>query len=426
MAKINDLLKESTITSSSSIGRPNLVALTRATTKLVYTDLVAQQRTNQPLAALYGIKYLTEKDELSFQTGATYSGAVSAKDRASIPVFTAGAVYAKDDLFQFENVVYKALVASPFAGATGDEYEQLQEAIVKLTIRIMSEAALTERFEGPQDVDISEAKFVVNKWNAPVKSRKLKSTVTVELAQDLEANGFDAPNFLEDLLATEMADEINKDILQSLVTVSKRYKVEGLCDDGLIDLSYANSPEASRKLYELVCEMVSHIQRATSYTATYVVASTRVAAVLAGSGWLRHTPQNDKYLSASAYGFLENGLPLYCDTNTPIDYVTVGVKEEFGGKEAVGSLFYAPYTEGLDLADPEHVGAFKVVVDPESLQPSIALMVRYALAANPYTVTADDKQARIIDATNMDLMAGRSDMSVLLGVKLPKVLTELN
>lgn len=426
MAKINELLKESTTTTSSSIGRPNLVALTRATTKLIYTDLVAQQRTSQPLAALYGLKYLTQQDELSFQTGATYSGAVSAKDRATIPVFVAGAVYAKDDLFQFENVVYKALVATPFAGATGDEYDQLQEAMVKLTIRIMSEAAITERFEGPQEVEIAEAKFLVNKWNAPVKSRKLKSTVTVELAQDLEANGFDAPNFLEDLLATEMADEINKDILQSLVTVSKRYKVAGLCDDGLIDLSYTNSPEASRKLYEIMCEMVSHIQRATSYTATYVVASTRVAAVLAGSGWLKHRPQDEKYLSDNAYGFLDNGLPLYCDTNTPFDYVTVGVKEDFGGKEMVGSLFYAPYTEGLDLEDPEHVGSFKVVVDPESLQPSIALMVRYALAANPYTVTADDKQARIIDATNMDLMAGRSDMSVLLGVKLPKVLTEIN
>jgi len=69
-------------------------------------------------------------------------------------------------------------------------------------------------------------------------------------------------------------------------------------------------------------------------------------------------------------------------------------------------------------------GAFKVVVDPESLQPSIGLLVRYALSANPYTVAKDEKEARIIDGGDMDKMAGRSDLSVLLGVKLPKIIID--
>ncbi|MFP9072159.1 hypothetical protein ACLI1Z_16685, partial [Enterococcus faecalis] len=104
----------------------------------------------------------------------------------------------------------------------------------------------------------------------------------------------------------------------------------------------------------------------STYTATFCVASARAAAILAASGWLKHKPEDDKYLSQNAYGFLANGLPLYCDTNSPLDYVIVGVVENIGEKEIVGSIFYAPYTEGLDLDDPEHVGAFKVVVDPES------------------------------------------------------------
>lgn len=423
MSKIHKLLRESTTTQSSMVGRPNLVALTRATTKLIFGDIVAQQRTNQPIAALYGVKYLTPDNELSFNTGATYAGAVGVEARKNIPVFAVGGSFNKGDLFQFEHVVYKAMEDAPFTGATGTtEAEQLSEALILLKIRIVSDAANVEHFEKSED--IAEAKFQVNKWNAAVKSRKIKSSLTVELAQDIEAAGFDAPNFLEDILATEMADEINKDILQSLMTVSTRYKVKGVCDNGIIDLKYDNAPEAARKLYELVCEMVSHIQRSTSYTATYVVASTRVAALLAGSGWLKHKPEDDAFLSPNAYGFLANGLPVYCDTNTPADYVTVGVKEDFGGKEMVGSLFYAPYTEGLDLDDPEHVGVFKVITDPDSLQPSIALMVRYALCANPYTVAADDKDARNIDASDMDKMAGQSDMSVLLGVKLPKILAE--
>lgn len=426
MSKVHTLLRESTTTSSSMIGRPNLVALTRATTKLIYSDIVAEQRTKQPLAALYGVKYLTPDNELSFITGATYGGEIGSKEREGMLEFTAAgaAGITKGTLFKYNNVVYKAIEDTPFQGITGDESEMLMEAIITLTIRTVPDAASVTKYETTDGTDISEAKFEINKWNAAVKSRKLKSSLTIELAQDLEANGFDTPNFVEDLLATEMADEVNKDILQSLVTVSKRYKVAGVCDNGIIDLKYDNAPEASRKLYELVCEMVSHIQRTTSYTATYVVASTRVGALLAGSGWLKHKPEDDKYLSPNAYGFLVNGLPVYVDTNTPVDYVTVGVKEDFGGKEMVGSLFYAPYTEGLDMDDPEHVGTFKVVVDPESLQPSIALMMRYALCANPYTVAKDEKEARIIDASDMDKMAGQSDMSVLLGVKLPKLLNE--
>ncbi|BAQ22844.1 head vertex protein [Edwardsiella phage PEi20] len=426
MSKIHNMLRESTTTSSSMIGRPNLVALTRATTKLIYGDIVAQQRTTQPIAALYGIKYLTPDNELSFVTGATYGGAIGSKEREGMTEFTtAGAAgITKGTLFKYQNVVYKAMEDTPFDGITGDESEMLMEAIILLTIRTVPDAAPVTKYETGDGSNVSESKFLINKWNASVKSRKLKSSLTIELAQDMEANGLDTPNFIEDLLATEMADEVNKDILQSLVTVSKRYKVTGVCDKGIIDLTYDRAPEASRKLYELVCEMVSHIQRTTSYTATFVVASTRVGALLAGSGWLKHKPEDDKYLSPNAYGFLVNGLPVYVDTNTPADYVTVGVKEDFGEKEMVGSLFYAPYTEGLDLDDPEHVGTFKVIVDPDSLQPSVALMVRYALCANPYTVAKDDKEARIIDASDMDKMAGQSDMSVLLGVKLPKLIED--
>ena len=424
MAKINELLRESTTTSSNMVARPNLVALTRATTKLIYSDIIATQRTTQPVAAFYGIKYATPKDEFSWQTGATYAGAVSAKDRETIPVLEDSNKdsFVKDDLFQYQNVVYRVLKDDPFNGITEPLDEALQITVFNLSTRIFSDAAATEKFEG--DEDISEAKFDIRKWQTAVKSRKLKSSLTVELAQDLEANGFDAPNFVEDVLATEMADEINKDILQSLVTVSKRYKVTGVSDKGYIDLSYANAPEAGRSLYRMVCEMVSHIQRESTYTATFCVASTRVAAVLASSGWLKHKPEDDQYLSENAYGFLANGLPLYCDTNTPMDYVIVGVVEDLGGKEVVGSIFYAPYTEGLDLDDPEHVGAFKVIVDPASLQPSIALLVRYALSANPYTIAKDDQEARVINGGDMDKMAGRSDLSVFLGVKLPKILAD--
>ena len=215
MAKINELLRESTTTTSNSLGRPNLVALTRATTKLIYRDIIAEQRTNQPIAALYGVKYLTPDNEFSFQTGATYGGEVGSKDRETIPELTdKSQAIAKGGYFKYQNVVYKALVASPLASTSAiDLSDALQEGLVSLTCRLVPDAAHTEKFEAG-DVEISNAVFQVNKWNAPVKSRKLKTALTVELAQDMESNGFYAPAFLEDLLATVMADEINKDVLQ--------------------------------------------------------------------------------------------------------------------------------------------------------------------------------------------------------------------
>lgn len=421
--KINKLLRESTDTTSNSNSRPSLVALTRATTKLVYTDLVATQRTNQPVAALYGIKYLNPHGDLTFNAGATYAGAAGSLAREGIDELTDATAPAlkAGDFFQYQDIVYKVLVDAPFAGGTGDLIDLVQFGIVSLTIRLFSDAAATEHFEQDED-NISEASFKINKWQTTVKTRKLKTTLTVELAQDLEANGFDAPNFIEDLLATEMAEDINKDILQSLITVSKRYKIDGVTPNGILTISdYSNAPEAGRLLYQMMCEMNSHIQRTTSYSGTYVVASTRVAGILASSGFMKLSGDAD---NNNAYGFLKNGLPLFCDTNTPFDYMTVGVKADFGDAELVGSLFYAPYTEGLDLEEPEHVGAFKVINDPSSLQPKVALMVRYALSANPYTVAKDDKEARLIDGGDMDKMAGQSDMSVLVGVKLPKLLSE--
>lgn len=422
MKYIDKILNESVLTAANSSGRPTLIALTRATTNLIYNDLVAVQASKQNVAALYGVKYLNPNKELSFVTGSTYSGKYGVDDRKLMTVLEISNLneITKNELFLYKDVVFKSLVGSPFADTEEvDLYDVVNEAIASSTIRMAPEAAETEKFEATNP-DIAEAGFVVNKWQAEVKSRKFKTELTVELAQDMEKNGLDTPNMLEDLLATQMAEEINKDVMQSLITVSKRFKVAGV-NKGVLNISTITSAvEQSRELYRYICEMNAQIQRATAYSATYVVASSRCAAVLASSGWLNV----DSDQPASAYGVLNNGLIVYCDNTSPIDYVVVGVKADYGDAEMVGSLFYAPYSEGIETAisdDVDHVGAYKIINDPDSLQPKIALSMRYALCVNPYTMGIDDENARVIDATNMDNFAGRSEMSVLLGVKLPKL-----
>lgn len=400
-------LNESTGSGDNSIGRPDLLALTRATTDLIYTDLVAVQKTNQPEATLYGVKYVNPDKNMSFTTAATYGGAVGS--RTGIPEWT-NTAYDKGDTFQYRDVVYKVLVDDPFAGTTETvDWDIISEAIINGTIRFLSDAAVTSYFEG--DVEVSEAGLRLDRWSIPVRTRKLKTSLTVELAQDLESNGFDAPNTIDDLLATMMAEEVNKDIIQKLITVSSRFKVNGVTDKGVLDLTGVDtSPEQGRKLYRYICEMNANIQRTTTYTGSYVVASSRCSALLSASGWLKEDSTN-----MLTDGVLNNGLPLYTDSVSPVDYVIVGVKEDYGDLEHVGSLFFAPYVEEDDA------GSFKVVVDPNSLQPTLALMIRYGLSVNPYTINVGDDESRVINGDDFDGMAGKSLMSVLLGVKLPKL-----
>jgi hypothetical protein len=422
MQKINALIHESTLTAANSVARPTLLSYTKATNKRIFKALVAEQKTRQPVAALYGIRVLNPADKMTYLGGATFAGEIGMFERANIPEVVGPAeAYVVGDMFQFEDVVFKVLEASPFAGTTEtDMGEVISEAIAAGHIRMVSDAAQTSKFEQGHP-EIAEAGFRIDKWQTEVKSRKLKTSLTVELAQDLESNGFDAPGFIEDILGIQMAEEINKDVLQSLITVSSRFKVQGVSDKGVLNLTDAqfdNAQDRARTLYYYMCEMNSAVQRNTSFAGTYAVASSRCAAILAASGWVEKKDDQDEL----AYGVLKNGLPLYADVNSPCDYVIVGVNADIGEGQTVSSLYYAPYVEGLKNVDDEgdtSVGEFKVIVDPESLQPTVALLARYALTANPYTVAKDDQEARIIDGADMDKMANQSQLSSYLGVKLP-------
>lgn len=422
MKNINKLIAESNTSNVIATARPTLLSYTQATNKRIFKDLVAIQKTKQPIAALYGIRVLNPADKMTYFGGATYAGLIGLEDRKNIPDLTNVTTnYNIGDMFIFDSVVFKTLVANPFKDTKETELDDaVSEAIAAGNIRMVSDAAPTEKFETGYP-EISEAGFRIDKWQTHVKSRKLKTSVSVELAQDLEANGFDAPDFIENILAIQQAEEINKDVLQSLINVSSRFKVKGISDKAVLDLTTAeldNAQDRARTLYYYMCEMNSSVQRNTSFSGTYAVASSRCAAILAASGWVEKNDQTPE----TAYGTLKNGLPLYADVNSPCDYVIVGVNADLGEGQTVSSLYYAPYVEGLEDVDNEgdaSVGEFKVIVDPESLQPTISLLARYALSANPYTVAKDEEEARIIDGGDMDKMAGQSKLSSYLGVKLP-------
>lgn len=413
--KIDRLISESTGTGQNSNGRPDLLAFTRATTNLIYTDLVAIQHTTQPVAALFGVKYLNPYNEISAIVPSTFGGQYNTADRDGIAEFTGGP-YNKGDVFKFANVVYH-VVKDGYTFTGANNKEKLFNAVIASAIVFGSEAADTSKYED-FNTDMSEAKFEINKWQAPVKSRKIKTEMSIEVVQDLEASGFDAPEFIEDLLATQTAEEINKEIQQGLITVSTRYQDDsGITTGSILDLSNAQFP--GRVLYKYVCLMNAEIQKNTTYSATYVVASPSVAATLESSGWV--CEEDDTPIAA--LGTLKNGLHLYVDATTPYDYIIVGTKASYGEGETVGSLFFAPYVEGTDIEKGEDIGQFKVTNDPDALQPSVMIMARYALCVNPYTMGLDNKTAKVVDSTNLRDFAGQSKMSYIMGVKIPQTVT---
>lgn len=399
---INQLLQESS-TSDVAQARPQLLALTRAINALIYLDLVAIQKTKTPIATLFGMRYLNRDGDMTFRTPATYGGKYG--DRASVTseLTDSNKTFAQDEVFKYQKVIYQAISAVDFANLGGGEDidVQLSLALMLNKVRIVSDAGEVAEMEY---VEPSESKLSIDRWKLEVKTRKLKSEVTHEFLQDITASGLDGEEIIRTMLATEVADEINRDIMHKLQTVSVRHQTSGV-DSGIFYAgSAADDPTKGRTLYRIVCEMARAIHAETAFEATYVLCSPKVAALLSSSGWLKGDPNMRKLYT----GTLTDGLRVYVDAVSRFDYVIVGTKQTSGDLDNVGSLFYAPYVE------PDDVGSLVSVTTGADMQLRYMNMSRYALSVNPYTTS--DPSGQIHEGDDWNKLAGLSKYSRFVGV----------
>ena len=409
------VIDEATGTTSINIDntRPELVSLTRAVNNLIYHELVAIQETSLPTATLFGVRYRNPNGDMTFSSAATYSGRISG--RSGIEDVSLTKAYTKGDLFKHDgnDIVYEVVEDITLNTLDTNKDTALFKALFDSKIRLVSEAADTSKYETSDD--IASTSFAMDRWNIPVRSRKFKTEMSVELMQDLEANQFEADGVIEDILGTVASEEVNKDIIHTLITVSNRYNVDGVVENGVFDATTAYSatdaPALGRMLYQLACEMGQEMNRTTSFDATYVLCTARVVGVLAASGWLHETDEEHPL----ATGRLNNGYYVYADTNTPYDYMLVGCKYDLGDMDHVGSLFFTPYEEA------DEAGSIRISTDPSSLQPKVAILMRYGLSVNPYTVKDESNPDRLIEGDDWVNLAGKSRMSQIVGIKLPKI-----
>ena len=380
--KIKDLIEESTKAGSSSNRGPALQALTRASRSLIYEDLVAVQETEQPIAALYGVRLLNSNGDMNFLSHATYSGMVNS--RLSIADAQAKA-YVKDELFKKGDIVYK--VIKPFTLAS-DDYDAINRNLIIKNIRYMSDAAETSDLEY---ADVAEVCLQIDRWDSQVRSRKLKTEFSLELMQDMEANQLLGKNIPFDLLVTIISEDTNKDICQKLLHVSKVHDGAGVVD-GVLAIGGMPDPDLSRTVYRTIVDMGESVRKDSSFKPTYVLASTKIVTLLKSSGWVKDSKR------PLSEGVTRCGLEIYADDTSPMEYAVVGFKHRLGDLEYVSSLFYSPYSS-----------TYSVVKNTESFNNNLMILNRYALSVNPWSLDYDfTDKAMVINGDDWDMLGGKS------------------
>ena len=356
---INDLIHESSGNANIEAGRPTLVALTRKTEEKIYKELVSVQPTTQPLATVYGMRYdyVTGSDNLDIQLDHRVGGGkYKFKDNGltgPTAAMTAGQIFGYDDY------VFEVIKAGDYlTGVT--TVEDLYRKVVTGDLRHVADGFESHDHQDGTET-VQDTRFVLNRWVAYVRSRKLKCPTTLELVYDMERQGLNADLAIEDLLATAIAEEINSDIMSKLLAISIKEPAMDL-------VSYTTPYYRGRELIDRACVAAAEIEWWTSFPATYVVASYKVAGMIRASG---QVGDNDVIKGTN--------LKLFMDSNAIVDYMMVGAKYEdpSGGLDNASGLYYSPLVESDDA------GSFLITTDYSSLQPSIGIITRYALSAFP-------------------------------------------
>ena len=238
-----------------------------------------------------------------------------------------------------------------------------------------------ERLGSDGNPSFGEMGLEIEKVMVEAKSRALKATYSIEMAQDMKAlHGLDAESELASILSAEILAEINREIIRSIYDVAK---VGGATTSapGTFDLDLdSNGRWSVEKFKGLLFQIEREANQIAKETrrgkGNIIICSSDVASALAMAGVLDHTPALQANLQVddtgnTFAGVLQGKYKVYIDPYATEDYFVVGYK---GANSYDAGIFYAPYVP-LQLYKQ---------VDSVSFQPRLAFKTRYGLVANPY------------------------------------------
>jgi hypothetical protein len=248
----------------------------------------------------------------------------------------------------------------------------------------------------------AEMGFSIEKVTVTAKTRQLKASYSIELAQDLKAiHGLDAETELSNILSSEILAEINREVVRTIYATAK---VGGPSDSGTMNLN-STAVADGRWQVEKFKNLIFAIERDSNKIAretrrgkgNMLICSSDVASALAMSGLLDYqsglTGQTNLDVDPAGntfVGTLFGRVKVYIDPYSVFeqDYVVSGYK---GSAVYDAGLFYCPYVP-LQMVR---------AIDPDSFQPKIGFKTRYGMVANPFSRGATASDGSLLTGTNV-------------------------
>ena len=245
--------------------------------------------------------------------------------------------------------------------------------------------------------DFREMGFGIEKVSVTAKSRALKASYSIELAQDLRAiHGLDAESELANILSAEILAEINREIVRTIYKSAKRGAEIETANQGIFDMDVdSNGRWSVEKFKGLLFQIERDANKIAQETrrgkGNMIMCSADVASALAMAGVLDYTPalEGNNRLAVDETGntfagVLNGRYRVYIDPYATItrggaagsgqsgnQYYVIGYK---GTSPYDAGMFYCPY---VPLQMVRSVGQ-------DDFQPRIGFKTRYGMVLNPF------------------------------------------
>jgi len=231
-----------------------------------------------------------------------------------------------------------------------------------------------------------EMSFSIEKSSVTAETRALKAKYSLELAQDLKAiHGLDAESELSNILSAEILAEINREVIEAILSQATPGATAGVANAGTFDVADAVDNRGARWGGERYKSLLIQINREANLIAkatgrgpgNWLIVSPDVASALdmvAGMAVpnMDVGANNPVDISSNLFaGVLGGKYKVYIDQFAASDSVTVGYK---GANMYDAGMFYCPY---VPLQLMKSIGE-------EDFQPRLGFKTRYGLTHNPF------------------------------------------
>lgn len=354
---------------------PILISLVRrAMPNVVAYDIAGVQPMTAPTGLIFAMrsKYNTQGGEEAMfdEPWAQFSGASGASGAYSLANMLSGHTLGIEPITS--------------AGTKSDTFSKFR-GIITNQAETLGGSADTYQFR--------EMAFSIERVAVEARTRALKAEYTTELAQDLKAvHGLDAESELANILSTEILNEINREIIRAVYTISKKgaqnsdlagYNAGTGLGSGVYDVVADSDGRWSAERYR---GLMFQIERESNTIAkqtrrgkgNFILCSADVASALAMGGFLNLSPALNVNMNVDDTGnvfagVLNGKFKVYIDpfVKEGVDFCMVGYK---GVSPYDAGMFYCPYVP-LQMVR---------AVSQDTFQPKIGFKTRYGMVANPF------------------------------------------